>query len=160
MEPQTNADELLHELRELHSAEKLQTRSLPEMAQAATNPALASNLAHHAQETVAHVKRVEQVCRTLGVGSRGVNSDAVSALLSDASKQLNGSSSAAELDAGLISTAKEIEDYETKKYESVLIDAEKLGVGEAVEVLHQTLDEEKASQAKLRQLQREAKSDT
>ena len=123
------------------------------MAKAATNPELAFNLSQHAQETAIHVKRVEQVCRTLGVRSRGENNDSMAALLSDASKQCSAASSPTELDAGLLSTAKKIEDYETEEYENVLMDAEKLGIGEAVDVLHETLQEEKASQAKLRELQ-------
>ncbi len=91
------------------------------MAKSATEPQLAANLAEHARETVTHVKRLEQACRAIGVAKKGVRSDSMAAMLSEGTKLQSEATSAGELDASLITTAKGMEDYETNEYQKVLV---------------------------------------
>jgi ferritin-like metal-binding protein YciE len=154
MKPQTEGDKLLHGLRDLRDAEKQQVKAIPELANAATNPDLASDLAAHAQETAVHVKRVEQACRNLGVGSRGVESVEMANLLSKATLHAAQVGNSEEVDANIISTAKKVEAYEVQEYNKALQSAEALGVDEAVDILRETLDEEKHAQTQLLDLEK------
>jgi ferritin-like metal-binding protein YciE len=152
MTTRTTGDELLHRVRELRDAEKQQTGTLKEMANAATDAELASNLSEHADETKVHVKRLDQACRALGVSSRGGDSSTMRALLSDADNKPAPTGSQ-NCDSALIATEKRVEEYETKGYEEILAAGKELGIEEAVEVLRGSLGEEKLSEWKLSEIE-------
>ena len=59
------------------------------------------------------------------------------------------------MDAALISAAQRVEHYEIAAYGTVSAFAELLGEEEHVSLLHQTLDEEKQTDAKLTELSKE-----
>ncbi len=73
-------------------------------------------------------------------------------LIEEGKELLEEDVDAAVLDAGLIAAAQKVEHYEMAGYGTVRTWAEQLGMREAVTLLQQTLDEEKATDEKLTKL--------
>lgn len=142
-------DVLIHELRDLYSAEKQLTRALPKMAKAASNPDLAAGFEKHLEETEQHVNRLEAVFEELHVSSRGEKCKGMEGLLKEGSKVLEEDAPDAVMDALLISAAQRVEHYEIAGYGSAISFAELLGQGNIAKMLRETLDEEKATDKKL-----------
>src|SRR5437773_9359797 len=61
MELETLKDLYIHELKDLHSAEKQLTKALPKMAKAASNEKLAEGFKQHLRQTEEHVNRLEKI---------------------------------------------------------------------------------------------------
>jgi hypothetical protein len=71
MELETLKDLYIHELKDLHSAEKQLTKALPKMAKAATNESLANGFRLHLDQTEEHVNRLEQILESHQESTRG-----------------------------------------------------------------------------------------
>ena len=76
-------DLLVHELKDLYSAEKQLTKALPKLAKAATHPELKSAILHHLDETETHVNRLEQAFEMLGHSTRGAKCEAMQGLIKE-----------------------------------------------------------------------------
>ena len=79
-------------------------------------------------------------------------------LVEEGEEVIKEQSSSDALDAGLIASAQRVEHYEIAGYGTVRTFAELLGDNEAVELLQQTLDEEKQTDEKLTELSKEVNS--
>ena len=145
-------DVLVHELRDLYSAEKQLTKALPKMAKAASNPDLAAGFEKHLEETEQHVNRLESIFEELQVSSRGEKCKGMEGLLKEGSKVLEEDAPEAVTDALLISAAQRVEHYEIAGYGSAISFAELLGQGSIAKMLRETLDEEKATDKKLTEI--------
>ena len=142
-------DVLVHELRDLYSAEKQLTKALPKMAKAASSKELAAGFEKHLEETQEHVNRLEAVFEELQVSSRGEKCKGMEGLIKEGSKVLEEEAPGAVIDAMLISAAQRVEHYEIAGYGSAISFAELLGQGSIARILRETLDEEKATDKKL-----------
>src|SRR5437879_13924313 len=71
MQLETLKDLYIHELKDLHSAEKQLTKALPKMAKAATNESLADGFRLHFDQTEEHVTRLEQILESHKASTRG-----------------------------------------------------------------------------------------
>ena len=71
MELETLRDLYIHELKDLHSAEKQLTKALPRMAKAATNEDLAAGFEEHLAQTEEHVNRLEKILESHDESTRG-----------------------------------------------------------------------------------------
>jgi ferritin-like metal-binding protein YciE len=127
----TMDDLFVHTLRDIYYAEKQILKSLPEMIEKASDPALKQAFQTHLGETKNHVTRVEQVFKMHGV-------DAI------ADNQV--------LDAGLVAAAQAVEHYEITRYGTLIAWAKQLGRNDCASVLQKNLDEEKAADKKLTDL--------
>jgi ferritin-like metal-binding protein YciE len=138
----------LNELAGLLHAEVQLTKALPKMAKAAQSEELAHAFRTHAEETENHVNRLKKVFESLNEKVISKTCPAMEGLIEEASevvKDLKGSST---LDAGLIA-AQKLEHYEIAAYGSVRAWAEEMGHATALELLEETLEEEKATDDKL-----------
>lgn len=142
-------DVLVHELRDLYSAEKQLTKALPKMAKAASNAELAAGFEKHLEETQEHVNRLEAVFEELQVSSRGEKCAGMEGLIKEGSKVLKEEAPGPVIDAMLISAAQRVEHYEIAGYGSAISFAELLGQGNIAKMLRETLEEEKATDQKL-----------
>lgn len=149
MSVETIDDLLLEELKDLYSAEKQITKALPKMAKAASSKDLRQAFESHLEETNGHVRRLEKIFEMLGKSSRGKTCEGMKGLLSEGSELIQEISKGDVLDAGLISAAQRVEHYEMASYGSVRSLAELLGNSQIVDLLQETLDEEKAADQKL-----------
>jgi ferritin-like metal-binding protein YciE len=145
-------DLLLHELRDLYSAEKQLTKALPKMAKAASSQELADLFKAHLEETQQHVTRLEQVFEIIGKSNRGTGCKAMEGLIEEGSDVIEEDGDPAVKDAALITAAQRVEHYEIAGYGSARTFAQQLGLNEAADLLQQTLDEEHAADDKLNNL--------
>lgn len=149
----TNLQDLLvDQLRDLYNAEKQLVKALPTMAKTANSEELRQGFEEHLEETEGQVKRLEQIFEQLGASPRGKKCAAMEGLIEEGKELINEDMDDALLDAGLIAAAQKVEHYEIAAYGTVRTWAEQLGMNEAVELLQQTLDEEKAADQKLTEL--------
>jgi ferritin-like metal-binding protein YciE len=146
----------LDELADLMSAEVQLTKALPKMAKAAQSEELAEAFRMHLEETENHVERLKQVFGSLDEKVKSKTCKAMKGLIEEGSelmKELKGSSA---IDAGLIAAAQKVEHYEIASYGSVRAWAEEMGHSEAVQLLEETLEEEKAADEKLTEIAQES----
>ncbi len=155
MKIQSLEDLLTDQLKDLYSAENQLVKALPKMAKAATATDLRRGFEEHLEQTRGHVERLEQVCQELGVTPKGKKCAAMEGLIEEGKELLEEDVDPAVLDAGLIAAAQKVEHYEMAGYGTVRTWAEQLGMREAVTLLQQTLDEERATDEKLTKLARQ-----
>jgi ferritin-like metal-binding protein YciE len=145
-------DLFVHELRDLYSAEKQLLKALPKMAKAATHEELKEGFEAHLAQTEEHVSRLDEIFEKLGISSRGEKCAAMEGLIEEGKKIMEEDISDNVLDAALIAAAQRVEHYEIAGYGTAKTFAEILGHDEAVDLLEQTLDEEKETDVKLTEL--------
>ena len=85
---------------------------------------------------------------------KGKTCEGMKGLLEEGEERIKDKGEPEVLDAGLISAAQRVEHYEIAAYGSARTYAELLGEQEAVRLLSQTLEEEKAADSKLTQVAR------
>jgi ferritin-like metal-binding protein YciE len=142
----------LHEIKELHNAEKQLLKALPKMAKAATSDELRQLFEQHLEETKAQVDRLDQIFQKLDKPVRGIQCKAMEGLIEEGDMLMSEEGDAAVKDAALIGAAQRVEHYEIAGYGCARTYAEMLGMMDAAEMLQATLDEEKAADEKLNDL--------
>jgi len=143
------------ELRDLYSAEKQLTKALPKMAKTATSEELRNGFTEHLEQTRGHVERLEQIFEALGERSGGKKCAGMEGLIEEGSEVIGDDFEGNVMDAALIGAAQRVEHYEIAAYGTVCAFAELLGETEHLELLRQTLDEEKQTDEKLTELSQE-----
>ncbi|MEP7381990.1 MAG: ferritin-like domain-containing protein [Gemmatimonadota bacterium] len=136
-------DLMVHELKDLYSAERQLVKALPNMAKAATSDELREALADHLEQTKEHVARLEQAFTTLGISGGGVTCRGMQGLIEEGESMLDEDIDPEVLDAGIIAAAQRVEHYEIAAYGAACAFARSMQHEEIVELLEQTLDEEK-----------------
>jgi len=137
-------DDLFHALlQDLYFAEKEQLKLLPKLAQKSANETLKLAFRDHEDETSEQVGRLEQVFEIMGKDARGKTSDAMLAIIAEAQRAIDEIDDAAVRDAALVAAAQAAEHYEIARYATLLGWAEHLGEDEIVELLSETLEEER-----------------
>ena len=144
----TLRETLLDELSDIYDAERQLTKALPKMAKAAENDELKAGFEKHLEETENHVERLDQVFEALGEKAKAKKCKAMKGLIDEGSERIEEAAG----DAALIAAAQKIEHYEIAGYGSLKSWAELLDEDEAVDLLEQTLQEEKATDDKLTEL--------
>ncbi len=152
MKLETMRELLIDELQDLYSAENQITKALPKLVKASSAPALQQAFEHHLEETKNHVKRLDQIFDHLNESPKGKTCEGMKGLLKEGDERVSEGGEAEVLDAGLISAAQRVEHYEIAAYGSARTYAELLGEREAVRLLSETLEEEKAADTKLSQV--------
>jgi ferritin-like metal-binding protein YciE len=132
--------------------QKLVNKGLPTMIEAATSPELRNGLEQHLQETRSHVSRLERVFSLVGAEADTESNDVFDKMTSAVKDAISETESENLRDAALIMCGNLVEHYEIALYGSLVAFAQQLGFQEAVPLLQQTLQEEKAADAKLTQL--------
>jgi ferritin-like metal-binding protein YciE len=140
------------ELKDLYSAEKQITKSLPKLAKAATAPELRDAFESHLKETFGQIERLDKVFEILGKSSRGKTCNGMKGVLEEGAEVLDETEEGSVRDAALISAAQRVEHYEMAGYGCVRAFATLLGQKEIAQLLDETLAEEKAADSKLNQL--------
>lgn len=152
MKLQTLQDLLVHELKDLYSAETQLVKALPKMVQAATNDALKAGFEEHLEETKNHITRLDQIAKSFDCKLTGHRCKAMEGLIEEGGELISEDAEDTVRDAGLIGAAQRVEHYEIAGYGTARALAECLGFDEAVRLLSETLAEEKAADEKLTEL--------
>ncbi|RPJ70959.1 MAG: ferritin-like domain-containing protein [Alphaproteobacteria bacterium] len=137
------------ELKDIYWAETHLKKAIPKMIDNATSEELIQALENHLNETKEQVNRVEQVFELIGKQASTKKCEAMDGLIDEAEGIIRDCEEGAMRDAAIISAAQKIEHYEIASYGTLSQFADILGLSDAVDLLEQTLEEEKAADEKL-----------
>ena len=133
----------LDTLKDIYYAEKQIYKALPKMAKAAASDKLRAAFEKHHDETEGQIERLEKIFEQLGKPARGKKCDAIEGILDEGEEIMDEYTDTPALDAGLLAAAQAVEHYEISRYGTLKTWASKLGHGDAVNLLDETLAEEK-----------------
>lgn len=141
-------------LRYIYDCEqKLVKKGIPSMIEAASSTELRTALEQHLEETRTHVTRLDRVFRLIGAEAKTEGNDIIDEMTDAAKDMVSATEDGTPLrDAALIVSGNQVEHYEMAVYGSLVSFARQLAMPEAVSLLEQTLNEEKAADAKLTQI--------
>jgi len=139
----------LDELRDAYDAEKQLINALPKLANAAASPQLRGAFEAHLKETYGHVRRIEEVFESLDEPIRGKRCDGMAGIIDEGRSVMEQEIDDFTMDACLIAAGQRAEHYEIAAYGTLVAWARDMGHAEAADLLQETLDEEKAADAKL-----------
>ena len=140
------------ELRDLLDAEKQLARTLPKLAKLATAETLAAAFREHLVQTREHVTRLEQGFERLGLRASSKKCVGMQGLIEDGQESIDEAEDGPVRDAALIAAAQRAEHYEMAGYGTARTFATLLGHGEVASLLERTLEDEKATDARLTQI--------
>lgn len=141
MQLQTLQDLFEHELADLYDAETQLVAALPKMARAASNDELRKAFEHHLDETRDHVGRLEEIRGQIG-SSITEQCDGMRGLIKEGDEIVTGGGDSNVKDSALIAAAQRVEHYEIAAYGTARTLAGELDLGDAKDLLDQTLEEE------------------
>jgi ferritin-like metal-binding protein YciE len=142
-------DVLLDELRDLYSAENQLVKTLPKLAKGAKDPTLKALFAAHLDETKGQVVRLKDIFSKLEEKPTGQHCNGMEGVIEEGKDALEKNEEGASFDSGIIGAALRTEHYEIAGYQAAIAMAQALGLGDAVELLTQTLDEENSAAEKI-----------
>jgi ferritin-like metal-binding protein YciE len=146
-------DDLFHDtLKDVYFAEKKILSALAKMMKAAQNEDLKAAFEKHRGETEGQIERLEQVFGIIEAKPQGKTCDAIMGLIKEGEGVLEEYKGSPALDAGLLAVAQAVEHYEISRYGTLKAWAEELGHDDAVELLDETLEEEKNTDEALTEL--------
>ena len=138
-----------NELRDIYWAENKLCKTLPKLASKANSPQLKEAFSSHLEETKNHVARLEQIFALLELKVKAVKCDAMAGLIEEGEGLIKEFAKSHALDAALIAAAQKVEHYEIATYGTMRAFAKRLGLGAAVTLLTQSINEEGAADKKL-----------
>lgn len=140
------------ELKDIYSAETQLVKALPKIAKAAVSAELRNGFVQHLEQTKGHVSRLEQIFDGLDETPTGKHCNGMEGLIKEGGEAAEEDYEGDAKDAALIGAAQRVEHYEIAAYGTVRAMAEKLGEDKAVNLLSQTLQEEKDTDVRLSKL--------
>ncbi|TIL55515.1 MAG: ferritin-like domain-containing protein [Mesorhizobium sp.] len=146
-------EDLFHDgLKDVYYAERKILVALKKMARGAESDELTAAFEKHRDETEAQIERLQQVFEIFGKRPQGKTCPAIDGIIEEGQEILEEFKEAPALDAGLVAAAQEVEHYEIARYGTLITWAGLLGLKDAVPLLEETLEEEKATDEALTQL--------
>jgi len=138
-----------HLLQDMYYAEQKITEALPKMAEKATNPDLKAGFEQHLEETREQISTLEKVFEICGYEAEREECEAIEGLLEEGEELMEEAAPGAVLDSALIAAAQKVEHYEIASYGTLCNIAKILDNKKAAGLLHDILDQEKATDEKL-----------
>ncbi|HOO17609.1 MAG: ferritin-like domain-containing protein [Phycisphaerae bacterium] len=148
-------DAFIHELEDILHAEKQLSKALPRFTKAATDEKLRDGFQKHADETKNQISRLERIFQMLNVKPKNRKCDGMAGLIEEAATIMGEDADPEVMDALLVEAAQKIEHYEIATYGTLCTWAEELGYQDVVDVLKETLREEKDEDRKLTEASRD-----
>jgi ferritin-like metal-binding protein YciE len=146
-------DVFTHELKDMYSAEKQILKALPKMINKAESAELQDALEDHRMATESQVNRLEEILGSLDESkSSAKKCKGMAGILEEGDELLKDGAENGVLDAAMIGAAQKVEHYEIAAYGTLVAYAKQLGEDRAMELLEQTLEEEKSADEKLTEL--------
>ncbi len=140
-------------LKDIYWAEKNLVKALPKMSKAATTDELSQAVDEHLSQTEEHVSRLEQVFEMLGKKPQAQKCEAMEGLLKEADNIVEETNEGSMTrDVGIIMAAQKVEHYEIATYGSLVQLASIMGHEDVADMLRQTLEEEKDTDARLTEI--------
>ena len=148
-------DLLLHTLKDVYFAEHEILKALPKMAQAAQRAELKEAFETHRAQTEQQVQRLNDVFALLNQQPQGEPCKAIQGIIAEGQEVMETFAGGPALDAWLIAAAQAVEHYEIARYGALRSWAELAGLDDAADLLDETLEEEKETDALLTNLAEE-----
>jgi len=143
MKINTLQDLYVHELQDIYSAESQLVKALPKVIEACTSDELRSALEDHLDQTKEQVERLDQIFESLDESPKGKKCFAMEGLLKECQETIAEDMKDEIKDAAIIGACQRVEHYEIAVYGTVSTFAKLLGREDDLDLLGQTLDEEK-----------------
>src|SRR5260370_16653917 len=140
---------LIDEMKDLYDAEKQLLKALRRMAKASSNEELSQMFTECIDQTRGHVERIERAFEMLGAKVKGKSCAAMKGLVEEAQETMKEDMDEPLLDSAIICSAQKVEHYEIAGYGTLAAWAKQLGLNDVAGLFHETLDEEKAADEKL-----------
>lgn len=140
------------ELRDVYDGEHQLLKALTKLSEAASSEELRDAFDGHRAETQGHVERLEQIFEQLEEKPRGRHCAGIAGIIEEGKSAMDGRVDESTRDACLIAAGQRAEHYEMAAYGTLVAWADTMGHGDVAELLRQTLDEEKAADAKLTEI--------
>jgi ferritin-like metal-binding protein YciE len=142
-------DLFVHQLQDIYYAEKQITKGLPKMIAKTSDPQLKQAFETHLSETEQQIRMLEQVFRMHGHDPKGATCPAIDGIISEANDIMGDVADPEVLDAAILASAQAVEHYEITRYGTLSAWAKRLGREDCASILHQILEQEKATDEKL-----------
>ena len=152
MKLETLRDLLVEELQDIYDAEHQIIEALPKMKRAAHSDKLKQSFQEHLDVTRQQVSRLEQVFELMEQKPKRKACKAMKGLIKEGEDMIEEEADRDVKDAGLIASAQRVEHYEIAAYGTAMAYAKQIGLDQAIKLMSQTLEEEKATDEKLTQL--------
>jgi len=153
---ETLEDLFVDVLSDMYNAEKQLTSALPKMAEKAKNHLLKSAFQNHLTETEGQVQKIEKIFELIDMDIKREKCEAMEGLVKEAEQMIKHIKDPYLLDVALIVAAQKVEHYEIASYGSLRALAELLNYDEAIPLIEEILDQEKAADEKLNEIALEA----
>ncbi|MEJ8756676.1 ferritin-like domain-containing protein [Pontibacter sp. H259] len=142
-------DLLIHELKDIYSAEHQITKALPKMIKATSSDKLRAAFEEHLVVTEKQIERLDKIFEMMGKKASSEHCKAMEGIIKEAEAMMSEKADKSVMDAALISCAQRVEHYEIAAYGTVCTYAKQLGLTDVEKQLGITLDEEKTTDQKL-----------
>lgn len=136
-------------LKGMYYTEKAILTALPKMAGKASSSALSDALNDHCEETKGQLMRLEQLFKDINVRPEEKKCAGIDGLIAEAEQMMAECENEAVCDAVITAAAQAVEHYEMAQYGALISWAEKMDMQDAMDVLRETLEEEKRADAML-----------
>lgn len=149
---------LIHEIKDVYSAEEQILEALPMMIESATNTKLRKALQDHLKVTRTQKQRLDKIQQLLKVGAEekgtgkkgglfglfgsGQKCKGMAGIISEGNAIMKEDIDPEVLDAAIIASCQKVEHYEICSYGTLKAYAEELGLTQVVKLLDETLEEE------------------
>jgi ferritin-like metal-binding protein YciE len=140
------------ELSDLYDAENQMIKALPKLAKASASESLRGAFEEHLEKTKEHATRLEQIFADMDMPAKREKCKGMQGIIAEGNDLLKKKLSPDVQDAGIIAAAQRAEHYEIASYGCARTFAELLRNRQAVDLLEQTLQEEKDADEKLTEL--------
>lgn len=140
---------LTEQLKDAYSAEKQALRCMQRTVKKATAPALREGIPAHIEQTQTQIERVEQALEKLGGRPGRKVCEAMRGLVEEAQHEVEDHEKGPILDLVIVPGMQRIEHYEIAAYGTDIALAKALGESDVMQLLSETLEEEKQTDLKL-----------
>ena len=150
MAMQTIEELFEHELQDIYSAEQSLLDALEQMANESADREIRRGFTQHRKETQAQIKRLDKIYKSLGQKPESSTCPGIEGLIKEKKAFMREKPSDELLEFYNVGAAQKVERYEITAYESLIDMADKLGLGDVVELLELNLQEEEMALNKLK----------
>lgn len=142
-------DLLVEELKDAYSAEKQALRCMQKTVKKASAPALREGIQMHIEQTQVQIERLQDIMEKMDVRPGRKVCEAMRGLVEEAQHEIEDHDKGPILDLVIVAGMQRIEHYEIAAYGTDIALARALGEQDVVNLLQQTLEEEKQTDLKL-----------
>jgi ferritin-like metal-binding protein YciE len=139
-------------LQQIYDAEQQGLEAYPQMMESVSSRELRQAMQQHMQQTQGQVQRLEQVFEQMGAPAKRERCVSMQGLIQEGQQIIKQGGAPEVLDAAILGAAQAIEHHEIAAYGTARTMAQEIGMAQAAQLLQQTLDEEKQTDAQLTEL--------